>query len=793
MARIWLSFVILWLVIGGPGGASLGAAEFRSAWQDESDRVWLGEDYWPERLADWRIRAGAAECVAGPGEPGHRAVRVLTQRLGTGPGGFVVELRFESAEPVEAGIRFGEGAGAWSLGHGRDGTVFRGEGAPGGAGNGVAPAGARVLRIEGNEEGGGIVVRTAVRDDAGAKLAERIDTVEAALMTGPVSFFATGGARLTGLRMEGARWVTDQRAHFGPIAGAVHTLSRGVLKLTAQLLPVGADDPDRVFLETARQGEWETIGEGVIEVPGWTATFRVPNWRENEDVAYRVVYGEATWGGTIRRNPSERMELNVAVLAGSGALLDGAAPFPSGGVREVVAGVGKAGPDLLFFPGGQVRPGRVVDRGNVSGMTMDYLQGWYLWQASFQDLTRNLPCVVLPGPEDGFQRALWGEGGRPALRETLGGYLHPASFVQVVHRTQTAHLPDPVEPAPALHGIPVFFTELNYGRVGFAVIEDHKWKSGCEGIGLPLAGEARPELVSDAAVDPRQLDLPGLKLWGERQTAFLERWVADWAQTDLKVALSGALLAQMATHQGPEPKGAGADLSTNGWPQAGRRSALQILRKGGAFHLAADGGLPSVIRHGVETHDDAVHSFAVPELVPSVPRFWKPRSSGGGRESGQPFWMGRHVDGLRNPVTVVAAGQPEAEGRVPGGFAMVRLDRFARKIHCEALRISGGGWIPLEGWPVTLSQEDNFGGPPRSWLPPLQVSGIAKPVVQVWSVADGKLVYARRLREPSFTPWVPEPGRYDVRIGDPDTGLWIDLKGVEAAEEPYREARVIEF
>ncbi|RFC45190.1 MAG: hypothetical protein DVB23_002059 [Verrucomicrobia bacterium] len=761
--------------------------------------MWLGEDYWPQRLAAWRVREGGAECVAGPDETGPQLVRVLTQRLGAGPGGFVIELRFEAARPVETGIRFGDGESGWSVGCGRDGTVTLGREAGEARADGAVAVGGRRLRIEGTEEGGALSIRSTIFDLSGAKLSEGMEIVDGGRVSGPISFYATGGTRLLSLRMEGPRLVTDHRAHFGPVAGAMHTLSRGVLKLTAQLLPMGADDPDRVFLETARQGVWETIGESVIESPGWTATFRVPNWREGEDVAYRLVYGEHTWGGTVRRNPVDRMELNVAAMAGSGALLTEAVPAASAGMRSLVRAVGEAKPDLLFFPGGQASPGMWRQGVDATGMTLDYLQGWYLWHASFRELTRDMPCVVLPGPGDVFQESLWGEGGRPALKETLGGYVHPASFVQVVQRTQTSHLPDPVEPAPVQQGLPVFFTEMTYGRIGFAVIEDHKWKSGCQGIGLPLPEDDRPELVSDVGLDPRQLDLPGLKLWGDRQMAFLERWAADWTQTDLKVALSGALLAQMATNQGPDLAPVGADLSANGWPQSGRRLALQVLRKAGAFHLALDGGLPSVIRHGLETHDDAVHSYAVPVLAPPKTRFWKPRSSGGGRESGQPFWMGQHVDGLRNPITVVAVGQPGPVpgGQPPGGFAMVRLDRSTRKIRCEALtRLMDQAddvWAPMDGWPVILSQEDNFAGPARSWLPPLQVSGIAKPVVQVWAVSDGKLVYARRLREPTFTPWVLEPGRYDVRIGDPDTGLWIDLKGVEAAEEPYREARVIEF
>jgi hypothetical protein len=484
-------------------------------------------------------------------------------------------------------------------------------------------------------------------------------------------------------------------------------------------------------------------------------------------------------------------------MADTAKLSSAALPVAPPAAEELCQAVLAAKPDLLFFPGGQVDALGKPISSDPAILILDYLQRWYGWLAAFRGLARDLPCVLLPSAADVFQSALWGEEGRPTLDEASGGYVRPAAFLQVVQRTQTSHLPDPIDPSPVRQALPVFFTELNYGRIGFAIIEDEKWKSGCQGIGLPLPAGERPYLVPDDQIDPRQLDLPGLKLWGDRQLEFLDKWAADWSQTDFKIALTGALLSQLATNQGPELVPVGADLSSNGWPQSGRKKALEVLRKAGAIQICGNGGLAAVVRQGAESHDDAIHSFAIPSVMPVSGRVWKPRSSGGARESGQPVWMGQHVDGLRNPVTVLAAEQPEPDGTLPGGYAVIRLDRENREASYEAWRKSGATgsptWAILDGWPVMVAQENNFAGPPRSWLPPLQVSGVANPVVQVWNVADRSLVYARRLREPSFTPWVLEPGRYDIRIGDPDTGLWIDLKGVEAAEEPYREARVIEF
>ena len=47
----------------------------------------------------------------------------------------------------------------------------------------------------------------------------------------------------------------------------------------------------------------------------------------------------------------------------------------------------------------------------------------------------------------------------------------------MVQRVQTSHLPDPFDPTPVLQGICVYYTDLLWGGVSFAILEDRKWKS----------------------------------------------------------------------------------------------------------------------------------------------------------------------------------------------------------------------------------------------------------------------------------------------------------------------------
>ncbi|MCH2147268.1 MAG: hypothetical protein MK073_05575, partial [Phycisphaerales bacterium] len=45
-----------------------------------------------------------------------------------------------------------------------------------------------------------------------------------------------------------------------------------------------------------------------------------------------------------------------------------------------------------------------------------------------------------------------------------------------VHRTQTSHLPDPVDAAPDANGNSVYFTRLIYGGFDIAIIGDRQFK-----------------------------------------------------------------------------------------------------------------------------------------------------------------------------------------------------------------------------------------------------------------------------------------------------------------------------
>ena len=94
---------------------------------------------------------------------------------------------------------------------------------------------------------------------------------------------------------------------------------------------------------------------------------------------------------------------------------------------------------------------------------------------------RDRPAITIPDDHDMYQGNIWGER-RPQGRgqRQFGRIYHAARLGQHGQRTQTSHLPDPYDPTPVQQGIGVYYCDLVYGRVSFAVLEDRKFKSGPE-------------------------------------------------------------------------------------------------------------------------------------------------------------------------------------------------------------------------------------------------------------------------------------------------------------------------
>jgi alkaline phosphatase D len=420
-------------------------------------------------------------------------------------------------------------------------------------------------------------------------------------------------------------------------------------------------------------------------------------------------------------------------------------------------------------------------------------------------MTKDIPSVCIPDDHDVYQGNLWGAGGRRTNKDDKGGYVMPAEFVKMVERTQTSHLPDPYDPTPIEQGIGVYYCAMNYGRIDFAILEDRKFKSGPAGL-VPKTKSGRDDHVIDPDYDTRTADVPGAKLLGGRQLKFLKEWAADWRTTDMKAALSQTIFAGMATHHGHKLDYLRADLDTNGWPQSGRNKALHELRRCFAFMVGGDQHLSTVVHHGIDDWGDAGFSFCVPSVANFYPRAWWPKQPGKSHRQGTPKYTGEFLDGLGNHVTVYAATNPgKSMGREPAGlhdnmpgYGIVKFNKDKRTITIQCWPRYADPADPstgdqYEGWPVTISQTDNYDRKAIASLPKINVSGMTDPVVQVIDQGDSEIVYTLRIKGDSFSPKVFKEGTYTIKVGEPDTGQIKTFKDVQSVSSDSEQTIEVSF
>lgn len=530
---------------------------------------------------------------------------------------------------------------------------------------------------------------------------------------------------------------------------ALYTVEDHILKLTAQLYPLASDD-HTVRLEVEDGDGWKEIATTTVVNPGWTAPFRVEGWDTTRDWRYRVAYGEHhTYEGRIRKDPVDKEEIVVGAFTGNSNRERGLKP-------DIIANITAQDPELLFFSGDQ------------SYDHKRHYEAWLLFGQQFGEIIRDRPTIAIPDDHDVGQGNIWGASGKVAKTPAGpdGGYFEPVEYVNEVQRAQTSHLPDPFDPTPVQRGITVYYTSLNVGGVDFAIIEDRKFKSGPEGL-VPKQGP-RPDHINDPNFDPMLADVEGAVLLGDRQLHFLETWGQDWDGAEMKAVLSQTVFANAAHLHGKNAERLIADLDSNGWPQTGRRKALEAIRKPFAFMLGGDQHLATVIHHGTEDWKDAGYSFCVPSISNYYGRWWSPQDEPKNHPGGPLPHTGDYVDGLKNKITMLAYANPTEENYQAAGYGLVRFNKKDRTITMECwprfVDVTQPNAQQHPGWPVTVSQEDNYARDAVAWLPVITGEAEQQPVVQVLDEASGEVVYTLRVKELPWQPKVFSEGSYTLRI-----------------------------
>ncbi len=564
------------------------------------------------------------------------------------------------------------------------------------------------------------------------------------------------------------------------ICFALYTVHDSTLKMTAQLYPLGEGDSRTVNLEVEKDGKWIEVAKTKVIERGWTAPFRVEDWDDSRAYNYRVTHESgAAYGGTIRRNPVDKEEIVVAAFTGNSIH-----PAHGGDIsrKDIIDNVRKIDADVLFFAGDQVYDHH------------KHYAAWLKFGRDFGEIIKDRPTLCLPDDHDAGQPNLWGESGKVSTLggASDGGYSRPGVYVQEVERAQTGHFPDPADPHTIGQGIGVWFTNLNWGNVDFAILEDRKFKTGPAGR-VPKQGP-RPDHIRNPEYDPTSVDVDGAVLLGQRQLKFLDRWAQDWRHAEMKVALSATIFCGGAHIHGGANGRLHADMDSNGWPQSGRSRALGALRKGFAFHCAGDQHLATIFHHGLEEYRDSIWSFCVPSIANLYLLWWEPLKPGANREPGAPGYTGDHLDGFHNKVTNYAAANPEKKpaGNIlntrSAGFGVVRLNTRKREITMECwprnVDITDPGTKQYAGWPRTISQFDNYDPPSWGELGELTFD-VEDPVVQLIDAATAEILYTVRANGRAFTPGAPKGKEFIVKAGK-DVADTVVLQKAKMGSKPRK-------
>ena len=726
------------------------------SWSNTHDRVWIGAEIWANPMEDWAVVDGAAECQSGGGD---RNLHLITHQLTDPTGSLRMSVEIQRAERLRKDRGVGFRVGIQSDLNEFRSNCFASRGINAGILDGNLVLGRQQtpiqvdltqpveLNLDGRPDGQQYQLTLRAVRSNGEIAGEVSQSVAADAVLGNLALVNNfdakpgeqGGSRyrFNHWSVGGTALTVTPEQKFGPILWSMYSLSDSrsdegfVMKISALTGPLGADDNHDVELLIHSGDDWKSLGFATLDTDAWTATFRIANWDQNREIPYRLVYrerqrdgseSETHWDGKIKANPSGR-PLRIGALTCQNDY-----GFPYAPVAENLI---RLDPDLLYFSGDQIyesHGGYGLIREPAEPAILNYLRKFYMFGWAFREAMRDRPTLCIPDDHDVFQGNIWGEEGAPMQVDvggasSNGGYIEPARMVNVVHKTNAAHHPDYYDPTPVQQGISVYYGDMVYGDVGFAILGDRQFKSGPQHVDT---GSGRADHVVDRDFDTSVLDKPGLKLLGERQEEFLRKWADDWRGHTMKVLLSQTVFAGVATHHGKYDGYLKADLDSGGWPQTPRNHAIRILRPAMPLHINGDQHLTSLVQYGVDQQRDGCWSFCTPAISAGYPRWWRPDELGMPHANRPQHGLsdtGEYLDGFGNRVYVYAIGNPEVGTKKNryekahqkgSGFGLVTVDTAAKTYTIEAFRflINAADGQPsnqFPGWPVVIHQRENRG------------------------------------------------------------------------------------
>lgn len=857
---IYLASLILLSSCSNEQEARLFKANYQSSWETINDGHYLGAELWANPIQDWRIKDTQLQCDVSGGE---RNVFLLTKQFADDTTHFNMDIKvralatfLKSPSAGYVGFRLGvkgefndyrdsavHGRGM-KVGVDHQGYLFIGNF----SGEQITlNEQAFRLNLSGELIDSKYALTLTAFDSNNRQIAQLTrQDIDPSNITGGTGLVCHAGDNSTregtpykkgqtkrqgNIAFAFSDWsisantlLEDDTRKFGPIAFSLYTLDKNTLKMTAQMLPLPDDANNSVTLEMQLPGstDWSLVASSEIIADSRTGHFRINDWQFDQAVPFRIGYKMRSksdeieqfyYSGKISKEPKAGSKLKVASLS---CHLD--LGFPH---QDMVSYIDAHKSDFVIFTGDQYyesNAGYGTQKAPLAGATLDYLRKWYQFGWSFRDIYRDVPSVFLVDDHDVYHGNIWGDEGKAASGkpgadiQDSGGYKMPAKWVNAVQRSMTAHMPDPVDPTPVQQDISVYYTDLNYAGVSFAILEDRKWKTSPRKV-LTKAqinnGFSR-NLEWDAKVSG---DAPGLNLLGERQMNFLEAWSQDWSgDTRMKSVISQTLFSAVQTRpkkdivtfkdRGMRPVPAGEypeqditvqDFDTNGWPQTPRKNALKIMRKAFAYHIAGDTHLGVTFQYGIDGWNNGAWAIGSPAISNVWPRRWFPKDLPLNHQQGQARNLGEYYDGFGNEITVKAVANPteikiepiRINERAPG-YNILTFDTSKQTLEIEAwprwVNPKSADAQQFSGWPLTYHQTDNgypLNGPQLPLINNLPKDGA---VIQLLNESTNEIEYTLRVMDNSISPKAFSAGLYTVRVFDKNMVLMQEIKNQKAEQ-----------
>lgn len=788
------------------------------------DRIWVGEDFWTVPIEDWAVKGGRVECKSFA-QNSHMSVLsyifnegqgnfelswdmgLLEKGKDPGSSGIVIGAEALEEKDIRSAIYFGRGL---QLGVNTEGFTFLDQQTKSLPENfsyddfrievsGTGGTGPYTITMKVSDNSGNAVTELSVQQESGIQgIIKLVNNMQGSKVSnnGPRFWFDN-------ISLSGDKFTFTPENRFGPILWTMYTQSENILKLSAQLPPLGEADNKNVDLQVMENGKWQTAATVVMHPDARTATFRLENWDSSKEIPYRVTHefvnssGKVeltSYDGIIQKDPVDR-PLRLGALT-----CQHAAGFP---YSPLVKNLGLSKPDLLYFSGDQIyesNGGYTIKREPEDMAILSYLGKWYMFGWAFGDLMRNVPTIATPDDHDVFQGNIWGEGG--------ANFTQTIKFINTVNETHCSHLPDPFDPIPTEYNMSVWYTIMKYGKVSFAIISDRVFKSKPERV---THWEGRPDHIVAPLKDPSSIEKPELVMLGERQEDFLNHWIRDWKDVNMKVLLTQTLFANVATHHGSYNGYLYGDMDSGGWPKMARDRALQIIRKAYVYNIAGDQHLPSLTHYGIDNFRDAGWCYVTPAISVGYTRWFRPDDLNI-PVSNRPVHgfpnTGEYTDAFGNKNFVYAIGNAIDFKPVPNrfelaqaktsGYGMILFDQESRDITAESWRFLADMSNPgpddqHPGWPFTVNQFDNYGREAKAWLPTLKINGKPDPVVEIINKNTGETEYIVRIKGNEFVPKVFSEDMFSVRIGYPETEQWKILEDISTTKNKGESELSIDF